>query len=144
MVVSKLVTISANELDASLEEIDTISKIIKDNYEFIIIDEPMLSAELEQSLNQLVSRCTILLTNNNNASKEHDGLILRKPFLPRDLTALLLSNDTKKIEETIPARLSSEHGEILEQIMTLEPQKIRQILSGAKVTISIEFPKENQ
>ncbi|MEA2027795.1 MAG: hypothetical protein U9N49_02315, partial [Campylobacterota bacterium] len=144
MVVSKLVKISTKELNASLDEIEVVSNITKDNYDLIIVDESSLTPLLQSSLKQLVVKHSLLLTNSNNDNNQEYDFELKKPFLPQDLTSLILqfTQESQPQEVSQQATITSNHNDLLEQIISLEPKKIQEILAGAKVTITIEFPKE--
>jgi hypothetical protein len=147
MVVSKLVALCAKELNASLDEISTISELTKDSYDIIIVDESVLSRSLNQSIEQILSRKKVVLYNLSNREIEYYDLKLKKPFLPHDLTILLRQNieQTQKSEsQQMQVNTPSNCNETVNQILSLEPQKIKEILAGAKVTITIDFPKEGK
>jgi hypothetical protein len=73
----------------------------------------------------------VVLNNNPLELMHRYDFELKKPFLPRDLSSILL-----EITHTQP------HNDWFEKVLTLEPSKIKAILAGAKVHIAIEFPKE--
>jgi len=144
MVVSKLVKLSTKELNVLLEEVEAVSNISKERYDLAIIDESALTPVLQNSLKQLVLKQTVLLTNSSSKNNQEYDYQLKKPFLPQDLTSLLidLTQENQPKEVSKEPTISSTHSDLLAQLISLEPKKIQEILAGTKVTITIEFPKE--
>ncbi|MBN2823827.1 MAG: hypothetical protein JXQ76_00770 [Campylobacterales bacterium] len=144
MVVSKLVERSANELNASLQEQTAIANLAKTHYDVVIIDESALTPQLESSLTQLTIGSTILLNNNPMELMQSYDFELKKPFLPRDLSSILLEITNQAPANQPNPSISANPNDLLEQILSLEPLKIKEILAGAKVNITIEFPKKGE
>lgn len=145
IVVSKLVSIAIKELDASLEEIDSISKLHKDSYDVVIVDDSANALELDQSIEQILARYKVALYNLKEPQMSYYDAKVKKPFLPHDLTTLLLTKFQQhsliSSTQEIPQK-ETKSDDIVAQLLTLEPQKIKEILAGAKVTITIDFPKD--
>ncbi len=131
MVVSRLVQLCTKELNATLDERASIDDIAKAYYDVVIVDESALAPQLETSLEMLSVGSTVVLNNNPLELMHRYDFELKKPFLPSDLSSILL-----EITRTQP------HNDWFEKVLTLEPSKIKAILAGAKVHIAIEFPKE--
>jgi len=148
MVVSKLIALAAQELHASLDEFSTLAEIKKDHYDVVIVDDSALSFTLNQSIQKILARCTIVLYSNATHEIQHYDVKLKKPFLPKDLIAVVMKKvgEESLLEEPKSAykSLESSSSDLIEKILEIEPSKIREILQGAKVSITIEFPKESQ
>jgi len=137
MVVSRLVRLCAKELNATLDERASIADIAKAHYDVVIIDESALTPQLESSLEMLSIGSTVILSNNPLELMHRYDFELKKPFLPRDLSSILL-----EITHTQPTATTPSPNDWLEKVLMLEPSTIKAILAGAKVHITIEFPKE--
>ncbi len=137
MVVSRLVRLCTNELNAALDERASVCDITKAYYDVVIIDESALTPQLESSLEMLSVGSTVVLSNNPLELMRRYDFELKKPFLPRDLSSILL-----EITHAQPTAAQSNRNDWLEKVLMLEPSKIKAILAGAKVHITIEFPKE--
>ena len=138
MVVSKLVNLWADEIGARLEESTHLLDRNPKGYDAILIDESSYETRFQEALGGEGMPYRVLLKNNTNPTPPLFDNALKKPFLPRDLNALFKQMDT--IKEPLGDTLNP--NDLIQQILTLEPQKIKEILAGAKVSITIEFPKE--
>jgi len=126
---------------------------------------------IQKAIDTLKSNRKIVLTTTTKSSLKGVTQIVTKPFLPKDIVSLLevpqeIQKSPKKtsvldLEEiqTIKELLDGEFMEsrdrdistnpkkkrqqddFIEKLLSLKTKKIKKILEGAEITISIKFPK---
>ena len=138
IVISRLVTICIKDINASLDEIDDISNLRRDNYDIIIIDQQIHSNKLEDSINQMMYKSKIILYNELEDALDDYDIKIKKPFLPQKLIDILSGLNGLKNKNNIKEKIDNS---LIEEIIKMPSQKIKDILAGAEVTIKIKFPK---
>ncbi|SHO80609.1 Highly acidic protein [hydrothermal vent metagenome] len=139
IVVSRLVAICARDIEASVDEIDNISNLKKDNYDMIIVDGEINSQELEDSINKIISKSKIILYSKLEDNLSNYDIKIKKPFLPQKLTDILNKFNSEKSNSIIKENIDNS---FIEALINMPSQKIKDILLGAEVTIKIKFPKD--
>jgi len=139
IVISRLVTICIKDIGASLDEIDDISNLRKDNYDVIIVDEQMDSKELNNFIDTIKSKSKIILYSDANANLYNYDIKIKKPFLPQKLTEILSDFITTKDKEEIAI-----DNYFFKELLSMPSSKIKEVLAGAEITIKIKFPKESK
>ena len=139
IVISRLVTICIKDIGASLDEIDDISNLKKDNYDIIIVDEQMKSQKLEESINNKIYKAKIILYSDINDDLDNYDIKIKKPFLPQKLTEILSDFITTKDKEEIAI-----DNYFFKELLSMPSSKIKEVLAGAEITIKIKFPKESK
>ena len=139
IVVSRLVAICARDIEVSVDEIDNISNLQKDNYDIIIVDEQVQSNELESSINQMMYKSKIILYSDLKNDFYNYDIKIKKPFLPQKLTDILKSFNGIKSKTQLKEVVDNS---LIEALIKMPSQKIKDLLAGAEVSIKIKFPKE--
>ena len=194
IVVSKLISLSIEEFNANITEVESLPQIEYDKYDVVFIDDSIYNIELVDFIKNNISSTKILLYSDENHSLEdlNYDFKIKKPFLPttivdilnkiinrdkeesNDLSLLLDYDDTKpddivdksdknqlgNIEEfsiddsldDIDSEIFKERDnhfnningdELLNLLLDTKIEALKDVFAGAKINISIEFPKDN-
>lgn len=199
IVVSKLISLSIEEFDANITEVESLSQIKKYNYDVIFIDDSCYNSNLVDFINDIEAQAKILLYSNNHDSfQELDfHFKIKKPFLPSviiDILNEITVEDTEKLLETNDLSILLDYddekvtplikesgtnqvdnikdlligddnmdevmfnneeinndlngnelngNELFDLLLDTKVETLKQIFSGAEITINIKFPKDN-
>ena len=169
LVIFELLSLGLEDIDSKLTEIATKQSLPQDFYDIVFIDDSYGTIDdIQLAINQLNVEKKILLSNSKQSSLKGITQIITKPFLPIDIftvakkrTSILDLEEIQSIKEllddevvtsfdtNIPTspkkrkkkRKKTEIHTLIEQIRSMKTKKIKQILEGADITISIKFPK---
>jgi hypothetical protein len=130
-VVSRLISLCTRDDDTVFEEVTDANLIMLDRYDIVFVDDASYVDGLKDALTNLMIRKKVFLSskNVNEDSLDHFDEVIKKPFLPSQITAVLESldeteNDTEKIvEEHFIFPLSVEEERNEDEIVQEEPKK---------------------
>ena len=101
-VVSRLISFCMREEHIDLEEVENVGAVVRDSYDVVFVDEASYGDETEEVLANLIMRKKVFLSSSdavNDEARFFDSII-KKPFLPSQITAVLESlkeDDTLEI-----------------------------------------------
>jgi len=107
-VVSRLISFCMREDNMNLEEVHDVGDVARDRYDIVFVDEASYGDETEAFLENLIMRKKVFLSSSdeiNDEARLFDSII-KKPFLPSQITAVLDSleeDDTLDVSTEIPA-----------------------------------------
>ncbi|WP_415407177.1 hypothetical protein ACLHDG_01245 [Sulfurovum sp. CS9] len=107
-VVSRLISFCMREDNMNLEEVHDIGDVARDRYDVVFVDEASYGDETEEILANLIMRKKVFLSSRDEVNDEvrlFDSII-KKPFLPSQITAVLESleeDDTLEVSTEIPS-----------------------------------------
>ncbi len=106
-VVSRLISLCMREDHIDFEEVQNIGAVSRDKYDVVFVDEASYDDETEEVLANLIMRKKVFLSSNDEAGNEKRlfGTVIKKPFLPSQITAVLesLEEDTSEATTEIPS-----------------------------------------
>jgi hypothetical protein len=152
------------ELKANLDILDGDFELEDKDYDIIIVDEHFTNLSCKETLPAKTKyQKSILLTYDSSDNRGCD-ICLKKPFLPNDIVNILKTEDMPKMESPIldeeeantirnlfaeveltddmqqNRKILSINPELfLDIIYSINPKRLRKILKGATVTITIDF-----
>jgi len=166
--ISELILLALENIDSNIVEIDSNQPIPKDSYDLLIIDDSYGdSSDIGLLIERIDAKHKILLSSSEDI---FDGVTktLLKPFLPKDIekivedsmdisSAILDLDEIQSIKDILDGELltaptitkkekkkrekSSEVEYLLQELLSMKSKKIKKILEGVKINISIEFPR---
>jgi len=100
-VVSRLIYLCVGDEDIVFEEVTDVSAVALDRYDIVFVDDASYIDGLEDTLNKLMIRKKVFLSSKNFSEDLMDSFdeVIKKPFLPSQITAVLESLDVDKIEK---------------------------------------------
>ncbi|MEA3433431.1 MAG: hypothetical protein U9R13_02520 [Campylobacterota bacterium] len=107
-VVSRLISFCMREDNIDLEELENVGAVARDSYDVVFVDEASYGDETEEVLENLIIRKKVFLSSADDVSDEAEFFdsIIKKPFLPSQITAVLESleeDDTLEAVTEIPS-----------------------------------------
>jgi len=164
-VVKEFITLASHSVGAKLTTISDATSKLHDSYDFLFVDDKgdMIDIARETLDKTDIAKSIVLYSKESTRHGDFDEAI-HKPFLPSDIESLIGSTkpqtqilnlaDIDEIKsllddgDTLPSQettedtvVTDEDGlELIYKILQMKPKKIRQILSGAEITI--KFPKD--
>ncbi len=121
-VVSRLIALCMREDHINFEEVQHIGTVLRDKYDVVFVDEASYDDETRKMLANLIMRKKVFLSSNDEVSDATSvfSSVIKKPFLPSQITAVLesleeddileasaelpsifpLSNDEQSVEDT--------------------------------------------
>ena len=107
-VVSRLISFCMREDNMNLEEVHDVGDVARDRYDIVFVDEASYGDETEALLANLIMRKKVFLSSSDEINDEERlfDSIIKKPFLPSQITAVLDSleeDDTLDVSTEIPA-----------------------------------------
>lgn len=100
-VVSRLISFCMREDNMNLEEVHDAGDVVRDRYDIVFVDEASYGDETEALLANLIMRKKVFLSSSdeiNDEARLFDSII-KKPFLPSQITAVLDSLEEDDILE---------------------------------------------
>ena len=90
-VVSRLISLCIREDNTVLEEVTEVSAVKLDKYDIVFVDDLSYVKEIEKILTTLQIKQKVLLLGNNSVDDIFESFdeVLRKPFLPSQIRAVL-------------------------------------------------------
>ena len=116
-VVSRLISFCMRDENMNLEEVENVAAVSRDRYDVVFVDEASYGDETEALLMNLLMRKKVFLTSSDemdDALRLFDTVI-KKPFLPSQITAVLESleeNDTLEAATETPSIFSLSTEEV--------------------------------
>jgi DNA-binding response OmpR family regulator len=106
-VVSRLISFCMREDNIDLEELENVGAVARDSYDVVFVDEASYGDETEEVLENLIIRKKVFLSSGDDVSDEAEFFdsIIKKPFLPSQITAVLESleeDDTLEVVTETP------------------------------------------
>jgi len=135
-VVSRLISLCIRDEDTVFEELKDANLIVLDRYDIVFVDDASYVAGLRDILANLMIRKKVLLSSK---SFDEDGLdyfdeMIKKPFLPSQITAVLESLDEIEHETE---EISKEHNifplAAEEDTLELEEPKKTEVLDSSEI-----------
>ncbi len=122
-VVSRLISFCMRDENMNLEEVENVGAVARDRYDVVFVDEASYGDEAEALLMNLLMRKKVFLTSSDemdDALRLFDTVI-KKPFLPSQITAVLESleeDDTLEAATETPSifPLSSDEENVEESV----------------------------
>ena len=107
-VVSRLISFCMREDNMSLEEVQDVGAVARDRYDVLFVDEASYGDETETLLANLIIRKKVFLSSSNEIADELRlfDTVIKKPFLPSQITAVLESleeDETLDVSTEIPS-----------------------------------------
>ncbi len=107
-VVSRLISFCIREDNMNLEEVHDVGAVARDRYDVVFVDEASYGDETEEVLANLIMRKKVFLSSKDEMDDEVGPFdtVIKKPFLPSQITALLESleeDDTLEVSTEIPS-----------------------------------------
>ena len=164
-VVKEFITLASHSVGAKLTTISDTTSKLHDSYDFLFVDDKgnMIDVAMEILDKRDIAKSIVLYSKESTRHGNFDEAI-HKPFLPSDIESLIGLHKPKtqilnltdideikslledgdsvpNIEKQDDTVVTDEDGlELIYKILQMKPKKIRQILSGAEITI--KFPKD--
>jgi hypothetical protein len=101
IIVSKLISLSVEEFDVNIIEVDSSSQIMsQDEYDIVFIDDSCYNSGSVDFINNITSSIKIVLYTNesDNIQQLHYDFKIKKPFLPSAIVDILNEVIQKDIE----------------------------------------------
>ncbi len=132
-VVSRLISLCVRDDDTVFEEITDVNTVALDRYDIVFVDDASYIDGLEDTLNKLMIRKKVFLSSKSFSEDLMDSFdeVIKKPFLPSQITTVLESLDVDEIEK-IAEKIEEGHF-----IFPLSSEK-----NISKDAIEIEEPKK--
>jgi len=107
-VVSRLISLCMRESHINLEEVQNVGAVERDRYDVVFVDEASYVEEIQELLENLIIRKKVFLSSSDDMSDEARlfDSIIKKPFLPSQITAVLESleeDDTLEVVTETPS-----------------------------------------
>jgi len=107
-VVSRLISFCMREDNMNLEEVQDVGAVARDRYDVLFVDEASYGDETETLLANLIIRKKVFLSSSNEIADELRlfDTVIKKPFLPSQITAVLESleeDETLDVSTEIPS-----------------------------------------
>jgi hypothetical protein len=141
-VVSRLISLCVRDDDTVFEEVADVDAVALDRYDIVFVDDASYMDGLEDALNKLIIRKKVFLSSKSFGEDLMDSFdeVIKKPFLPSQITTLLESLDVEEIEKIAEKTeeghfifpLSSEKNISEDTIETEEPKKA-EVLDSSEI-----------
>ncbi len=159
--ISELILLALDELDVEITEIDNREDVSKDTYDVLIVDDSYgHNKDIQLLIDKIDTHKKILLSSRDSQSMQRVTKTILKPFLPKDIkvaieegTNILDLDEIQSIREILDSGLPITTVEkkakkqkaptkpLIEELLQMKSKKIRKLLAGAEINISIKFPK---
>ncbi len=104
-VVSRLISLCLREEDTVLEEVTDVNSVVLDRYDIVFVDDASSVDGLKDVLSNFMIRKKVFLSskNSNEESVDYFDEVIKKPFLPSQITSVIesLKEVENEIEETV-------------------------------------------
>ncbi|WP_295419357.1 hypothetical protein [Sulfurovum sp.] len=102
-VVSRLISLCMREQDIVLEEVENVGDVAHDRYSVVFVDDRSYDDETKRVLSNLMIRKKVFLssTEANEEITEQFDTIIKKPFLPSQIRAVLKSMEGRERMEEV-------------------------------------------
>ena len=105
-VVSRLISLCLRDDDIVLEEVTDVNSVVQDRYDIVFVDDAFCIDDLKDILSNFMIRKKVFLSskNSNEESVNYFDEVIRKPFLPSQITSVIESLNEVENEtvETVP------------------------------------------
>ncbi len=105
-VVSRLVSLCMREDNVVFEEVESVGNVLLDRYAFVFVDDASYGDETKDILSNLIIRKKVFLSSRDEGEDALSffDFIIKKPFLPSQINAVLKSMDEREsVEVTVQA-----------------------------------------
>jgi hypothetical protein len=160
-IISELILLGLDELDVEITEIDNIDGVAKDAYDVLVVDDSYGdSRDMQLLIDEIDTHKKILLSSTQSDTLQRVTKTILKPFLPKDIkvaieesTNILDLDEIQSIREILDTGLPTTTKNkkikkqkalskpLIEELLQMKSKKIRKLLAGAEINISIKFPK---
>ena len=138
-VVSRLISLCLRD-DSVLEEVTDVNTVVLDRYDIVFVDDASYVDGLQDVLSNFMIRKKVFLSgkNSNEESAEYFDEVIRKPFLPSQITTVIesLNEVEKETEETVTEHfifpLATEENTIEDKIELDEPKET-EVLDSSEI-----------
>ena len=135
-VVSRLISLCMRDDDTVLEEVTDVNAVTHDRYDVVFVDDASCVDGLKDALRNFMIRKKVFLSSKNSNEDHLDYFdeIIKKPFLPSQITAVLesldeIENDVEEIvEEHFIFPLATEEDKI-----ELEEPRAAEVLDNNEI-----------
>jgi len=104
-VVSRLISLCLRDDDTALEEVTDVNSVVLDRYDIVFVDDASCVDGLKDVLSNFMIRKKVFLSskNSNEESVDYFDEVIKKPFLPSQITAVIesLNEVENETEETV-------------------------------------------
>jgi len=104
--VSRLTSLCVRDDDTVLEEVIDVNAVTLDRYDIVFVDDASYANGLEDTLNKFMIRKKVFLSGKSSSDEPMDYFdeVIKKPFLPSQITAIIesldeIENETEEIAE---------------------------------------------
>jgi len=122
-VVSRLISLCMREEDTVFEEVESVGDVALDRYAVVFVDDRSYNEEIKRVLENLMIRKKVFLAGGevNEEILELFDEVIKKPFLPSQIRAVLKSMDERESEPKaaeVPSifPLASENETVLQSV----------------------------
>ncbi len=123
-VVSRLISLCMRDDNTVFEEVTDLNAVMLDKYDVVFVDDASCVEGLKDTLTNFMIRKKVFLSSKNSSEEPLDYFdeVIKKPFLPSQITAVLesldeIKNDTEEItNEHFIFPLSTEGNTIEDEI----------------------------
>jgi hypothetical protein len=140
------------ESHINLEEVQNVVAVARDRYDVVFVDEASYVEEIQELLENLIMRKKVFLSSSNDVSDEARlfDSIIKKPFLPSQITAVLESleeDDTfTEVPSIFPLSSDEESVEDVDEIVEEDEQEGNEVLDSneiEKIKALLDMDEEN-
>jgi len=144
-VVSRLISLFMRDDDTVFEEVRDVNAVALDRYDIVFVDDASYVDGLEDTLKNFMIRKKVFLSAKSSSEDLMDFFdeVIKKPFLPSQITAVLesldeIENDTEEIAEghfifPLSAEGNTGENEIEEDAIEIEEPKRAEVLDSSEI-----------
>ena len=155
-VVSRLISLCMRDEDTVFEEVSDVNAVALDRYDIVFVDDASCVDGLEDTLINFMIRKKVFLSSKSSSEEHKDYFdeVIKKPFLPSQITAVLesldmIENDAEEItDEHFIFPLATEENSIEDEteedeIELEEPKKAKVLDSNEIKRIKALLEEDN-
>ena len=138
-VVSRLVSLCMREEHMHLEEVQSVGRVERDRYDVVFADEASYGEETEEVLANLIIRKKVFLSSHDEVG-DVTGVfdtIIKKPFLPSQITKILESlekDDILEVATEMPSIFPFPNDEVrIEEIVEEDEKADTKVLDSNEI-----------
>ncbi len=138
-VVSRLISLCIRDEETTLEEVTDVSNVTENGYDIVFVDDASYMENVKTFLHTDSFRKKVFLCGKHNNEDEdaHFDIVVKKPFLPSQITSILESLDGEPVVEaeekrehfifplsTVDISEEEETSDKTEEILTADNEKV--------------------
>ena len=144
-VVSRLISLCMREDNTVFEEVRDVNAVVLDRYDIVFVDDASYFEGLEDIFKNFMIRKKVFLSSKSFNEDPVDSFdeVIKKPFLPSQITAVLesldeIENDTEEIAEghfifPLSTEEESSEDEAEEDAIEIEEPKKAEVLDSSEI-----------